>query len=78
MTTSTLDYTTLRPGDTYQKGDEYRTAGYDIGATIGLTYSQFSRRHKSPPGDWCPVAPGLYGQPILASDLMHRELRRPV
>lgn len=66
-----MKYQILKPGDVRQKGDEVRCL-----QPANETYS----RKKQPQEDryalWRPAS--LLGHPILASDLVHLELRRPV
>lgn len=66
-------YKELKAGDIRQRGDEYRKL--DLGPGPKGYVSGESHRHF--PGEYHKVTT-LFGQAILASDLMHLNFRRPI
>jgi hypothetical protein len=77
-------YKTLKAGDERREGDEARISKLEHAATGVLAWTSKERRryganpvsHYDDPGEWEPVQ--LLGHPILASDLMAAEFRRPL
>jgi hypothetical protein len=76
---------TLHAGDVRQKGDEYRHVdnndrGFDCRGQLYGHYkwrplTMLRKPREAMPGPWRPVR--LVGHPILQSDLMVHEFRRP-
>jgi len=77
--TKTKTYQTLTAGDVRKEGDECRKAAYAIPQEVGAWYTRMGRsprQWKAPASPWLPV--NLLSHPILASDLIHLEFRRPI
>jgi hypothetical protein len=67
---------TLQAGDIVKQTDESRRTRLLLGDSYTCCRSPIT--HKTREDSWGPVSQHLVGNPILSSDLMHLEFRRPI
>lgn len=63
-----MNYIPLQPGDVRKCGDEMKTKH-----PHQRHYKEYNQTF-----DWTPIGPGLIDHPILPSDTVNTEFRRPV